>query len=177
MPAAQLRPTAIALRDTQTLLLLHPPMAELTREVLRLMEGMGWPMTIFEGLRTAERQWTYFQKGRRARRPGESGVLIPGKGTWVPIDPVKRTGIVTNADGFVKLSNHQAKADGRGYAADCVFLIDGPDLDRDLDDPSWGDDHPWHVYGTLVEHLGGGKVRWLGRGPTLKDMPHIEWIG
>lgn len=166
MPTSALRTSVIAARDLARADTLYPPFREVVIEVLRLMELMGWPMTLWEALRTTEQQFAHFRKGRKLEH-----------GLWVPIDPVKRTGIVTNADGVEKRSNHQAKADGYGYAADCVFLVDGPDLDRDLDEPSWDDAHPWAVYGTLAEHLGGGKIHWLGRGPTLKDLVHIQWIG
>lgn len=142
-------------------------MAELVRDVLRAMELLGFPMTITDANRSQAQQFELFKKGRR---------FDPATHSWVPIDPVKRTGIVTNADGTEKRSNHQPKADGKGRAVDMVFLIDGPDNDGELETPSWAPNQPWHVYGTLAEHLGRGKVRWLGRGPTLVDMPHIEWV-
>ncbi len=177
MPTAILRPTAIALRDAEKLQFLHPPFAAFLRELLNAMETIGYPMTVWEGLRTAETQFGHFQKGRRQGQPGEPGAQwTSGHGIWVPIDPVHRTGIVTNADGGVKKSNHQAAADGKGRAADCVFLIDGADADTELDDPTWDESRPWGVYGALGEHLGGSHVRWLGRSPSLRDMPHFEWL-
>lgn len=177
MPQTALRPTNIAVRDAERLTLIHPPHAAVIREILRMMEIIGWPMTITAGVRTADEQFKLFQQGRRLGAITEPGAFQVGdKGIWVPIDPVRRTGIVTNADGFIKPSNHQPKADGRGRAVDCVFLIDGPDRDGELETPTWAADQPWHVYGTMGEHLGRGKIRWLGRGPTLVDMPHLEWI-
>lgn len=172
-----LRPTSIALRDAEKLQLIHPPMAQLCRDILGGMERIGYPMTVWEGLRTADQQFEHYKKGRRPGAAHEPGAeLIGDKGIWVPIDPVKKKGTVTNADGFVKRSNHQAKPDGKGRAADLIFLVDGVDLDLDLDDPSWAESHPWMLYGTLAEYLGGAKLRWLGRSPTIRDLPHIEWL-
>jgi peptidoglycan L-alanyl-D-glutamate endopeptidase CwlK len=149
-------------RDLLRLMGVHPMLREKVQRIMASLETLGFPMMVSAGVRTASEQFVLFKKGRR---------LETDSGLWVPIDPVKRTGIVTNVDGVIKRSNHQPKADGLGRACDCVFLVDGPDHDDELDTPSWDESHPWLVYGHAAEALG---LRWLGRGPTLRDMPHVE---
>jgi peptidoglycan L-alanyl-D-glutamate endopeptidase CwlK len=124
----------------------HPDLAAKVTRILDAMERLGFPMMVTEGLRTTERQQALYAQGR----------IAPGK-------------IVTFTDGVVKKSNHQAKADGFGYAVDCVFLVD---IDGDgPDDPSWAERHPWTLYGVMAEALG---LRWGGRFKTLVDRPHVE---
>ena len=147
-------------RDVARLMTVHALLRDKVGRIQAAMETLGFPMTVTAAVRTADEQFVLFKKGR-----------IQVNGIWVPIAPVNRMGIVTNADGFVKLSNHQPKDDGLGRACDCVFLVDGPDRDNELDTPSWNEAHPWLAYGHIAEALG---LRWLGRGPTLRDLPHIE---
>ena len=152
-------------RDQQRLSLIVPGLRDVIATTLDAMERLGFPMTVTAGARTAEEQFALYQKGRRKDEGG----------SWVPIMP-NRAGIVTNADGYDNRSNHQTKADGFGHAVDCVFLIDGPDRDGELDTPSWDEAHPWSLYGEMVEALGRRKVTWGGRWKTLKDLPHVEWV-
>lgn len=69
--------------------------------------------------------------------------------------------IVTDADGINTLSNHQ-----RGRAFDVAFLEDGA--------PSWAEQHPWGLLGTVGEALG---LSWGGRwtDPNRPDRPHFQW--
>lgn len=80
----------------------HPLLVEKIRRVLKAMDILGFPMVVFEGVRTTERQKELYAQGRT--KPGR---------------------IVTNADGVIKKSNHQVKEDGFGYAVDCVFIDNG----------------------------------------------------
>lgn len=118
----------------------HPRLIEKVKRILYAMAELGVPMLVTDGLRSDAQQQALFAKGRTA----------PGKK-------------VTNADGIRKRSNHQAKADGFGYAVDCCFLKDGQ--------PSWDNAHPWRLYGEAAKALG---LRWGGEWVGLPDRPHIE---
>lgn len=154
MPATR-TPTLLA-RDRQRLAGLHPDLIGQLLRILDAMDAYGFPMFVTHGVRTAEEQFALFQQGRRQ-----------DVGGWVPIDPATRAGIVTNADGYLKRSNHQARDDGYGHAADCAFIDDPDTLKVELYDPA----QPWDVYGGMGEHLG---LRWGGRWPGLRDRPHLE---
>jgi peptidoglycan LD-endopeptidase CwlK len=118
----------------------HPTLVEKVTRILYALAELGHPMLVTDGLRTDAEQVALYAKGRTA--PGPK---------------------VTNADGVRRRSNHQAKADGHGYAVDCCFLVDG--------NPSWDDAHPWRLYGEAAKALG---LRWGGEFVGLVDRPHIE---
>jgi peptidoglycan L-alanyl-D-glutamate endopeptidase CwlK len=82
--------------------LCHPVLIRRILRVLAAMDALGFPMTIVQGVRTAEYQHSLYEQGRTK----------PGK-------------IVTNCDGYEKKSNHQQKDDGYGHAIDCAFLTNG----------------------------------------------------
>ena len=117
---------------------LHPDLKSRLTKILAAMDALGFPMKVCQGLRTVEQQQALYAQGR----------TVPGK-------------IVTNCDGLLKKSNHQAQPDGFGYAADCCFL--GPDPFNDL--------HPWQVYGACAQALG---LKWGGQWKSLPDKPHVE---
>ena len=89
-------------RDLAKLAGVHPTLVGRVVKLLAAMEGLGHPMCVTDGVRTAAEQAALYAKGRTA----------PGR-------------IVTNADGVHTLSNHQPKADGYGHAVDCCFLLNG----------------------------------------------------
>ncbi len=120
---------------------LHPELIRRITLVLADMAAEGHPMRVCQGLRTTAQQQALYAQGRTA----------PGR-------------IVTNADGVVHKSNHQAAADGFGHAVDCCFLTD-----------PFGETQPWSRYGLHVEARG---LHW-GGGPDfaarhLLDRPHAE---
>jgi peptidoglycan L-alanyl-D-glutamate endopeptidase CwlK len=132
-------------RDRQRLVGVHPVLAKAVEAALDAMAAMGHPMFVVEGVRSLERQIALYAQGRT--RPGP---------------------IVTHCDGVRNPSNHQAKADGFGYAVDCAFV----------DDPStaaaetWDVDQPWRVYGEICKWFG---CVWGGDWPSRKiDRPHVE---
>lgn len=118
---------------------LHPRLLEKLDTVLAAMKTLGYPMKIVQGVRTTEQQQALYAQGRTA----------PGK-------------IVTNCDGVKNKSNHQPKADGFGYAADCAF--EGPE--------PFGENLPWRAYGACAVAVG---LVWGGdwKAP-LVDRPHVE---
>lgn len=80
----------------------HPRLVVAVHRILLSMGDLGFPMTVWSGVRTTAQQVALFEQGRTK----------PGK-------------IVTYLDGVQKTSNHQVKADGLGYAVDMVFLVNG----------------------------------------------------
>lgn len=100
----------------------------------------------FGGLRTAEDQNMLYQKGRE----------LPGS-------------IVTNTDGYIKKSNHQAKEDGLGHAFDIYAYVNGK--------ASWNGTH----LNAIAKHLQniaktkfGVVLEWGGDWSRFKDMPHFQ---
>ncbi len=122
----------------------HPTLVMRLKLVHAGMFSIGHPMRATEGLRTLGRQQELFAQGR----------TTPGK-------------IVTFRDGVTLVSNHQAKADGLGYAVDSCFLGPDPYLER-----TPGGARLWAAYGALVEAVGLG---WGGRYHSV-DMPHAELV-
>ena len=124
-------------RDRQRLIGVHPALVSALKSVFEEMEIQRAPMFVVEGVRTAERQADLYAKGRS----------IPGK-------------VVTYKDGVTHVSNHQAHADGQGYAVDCAFVDAEP----------FNADHPWETFGEALEAHG---MFWGGRW-KMADMPHAE---
>lgn len=108
-----------------------PELLEKVDRVLAAMASLGHPMRICQGVRTVAQQQALYAQGR----------TLPGK-------------IVTNADGLVKLSNHQG-----GRAIDCCFIADDP----------WSG--PWAAYGECGKAVG---LKWGGNFLALVDRPHLE---
>lgn len=122
------------------LLGVHPTLVAKVTRILNAMDALGFPMRVTDGVRTTEQQQALYAQGRTA--PGAK---------------------VTNADGVVRKSNHQAKADGFGHAVDCCFLVNGK--------PAWSDTLPWTLYGAMAQALG---LTWGGNWQSIKDRPHVE---
>lgn len=120
--------------------LVAPPLRDGIPKILTAMAALGYPMLVTDTLRTAEEQAALYAQGRTTPGP-----------------------IVTNADGIIKKSNHQAHSDGLGHAVDCAFLVNGQ--------PSWDARLPWKTYGACAEALG---FIWGGAWNSLHDLPHVE---
>ena len=103
---------------------------------------------VTQGLRTAKYQNELYQQGR-----------------------TKRGLKVTNADGYIKKSNHQMKTDGYGYAIDFVIL-NGKVLDWDTE--SKYEAVAKHILDT--GHKLGVNLEWGGNW-KFKDYPHIQIAG
>lgn len=85
----------------------HPALRDRVLRVAERLSARQMSFLITDGLRTFAEQDELFRKGRKLKN-----------GTWVPIDPVHRTGIVTNARGGH--SNHNY-----GLAIDSYPVISG----------------------------------------------------
>jgi len=135
-------------RTDRVLATVDPKLAVKVRMLLAQMSADGYPMMATDGNRTAEEQYALYIKGRFGN---------PGR-------------VVTNADGFVRKSNHQG-----GRAVDCTFLDlkekpHWPEPTRDAQGRITG---PWALYGKRAKALG---LRWGGDFKSMKggDCPHVE---
>jgi len=119
----------------------HPELVKRIQKVVNAMLDLGFLMRITDGVRTTEEQQALYAQGRT--KPGHK---------------------VTNCDGVLKKSNHQAKEDGYGHAVDCCFV-------DETGKPSWDARYPWHTYGACCEAVG---LVWGGNWQSLHDLPHAE---
>jgi peptidoglycan L-alanyl-D-glutamate endopeptidase CwlK len=131
---------ALATSRIEKLKGVHPQLIEAVKRILYAMNELGYHMVVTAGWRSAEDQAALYAKGR----------TLPGP-------------IVTHADGAVKTSNHQAKADGFGHAVDLAFVVNGL--------PSWDESLPWRLYGEMAKSQG---LVWGGDWTSIVDKPHIE---
>ena len=108
-----------------------------------MREEEGDPIKVCgKAVRTAEEQNALYMQSRKK----------PPTGPWA-----------TNADGYRKKSDHQAKKDGFGYAIDVCFQGPKP---FDLT-------HKWEAFGRRAKALG---LEWGGDW-LRKDRPHIALPG
>lgn len=135
-------------RNAERLIGQHPTIIATITVLLDVMDALGYPMIVTDGVRTAAQQKALFAQGR----------TVPGK-------------IVTYRDGTSAKSNHQPWADGFGHAVDCTFVVD-LDGDGDPTDPTWDEKRPWILYGTVAESQG---LSWGGRWKN-PDKPHVELL-
>lgn len=117
---------------------LHPTLVSKINAVLDVMAKAGHPMRVCQGLRTVAAQQALYAQGRTK----------PGK-------------IVTNCDGVLKKSRHQAASDGCGHAVDCAFNDADP----------FGIKQPWKLYGATVQAQG---LVWGGTFSSPVDLDHAE---
>lgn len=125
-------------KDEQKLRGVHPRLIESISVLLTQMATIGHPMRVAQGVRSTAEQQALYAQGRTAKGPK-----------------------VTNADGVLKKSNHQAKTDGFGHAVDLCFAAAEP----------FADEHPWLEMGVRAERLG---LKWGGRWVNFPDRPHVE---
>lgn len=111
---------------------------------------------ITNGVRTSAEQYALYCQGRT--------VLTDKKG-----NKLKK---VTNCDGITKKSNHQAKADGFGYAIDIAII--NPNNPKEI---IWND---IAIYTKVANHIlkivkeQGVNLEWGGNWKSFKDYPHFE---
>ena len=118
----------------------HPKLKQRVTAVIAALADRGLEVVITQGVRSAAQQRALYAQGRT--RPGK---------------------IVTNCDGVVKVSNHQPKDDGYGYAVDLAWRGSQGDI-------TW--EGPWDTLGLMAEAYG---LRWGGRWKTtFPDRPHLE---
>lgn len=116
----------------------HPELKWRVRKLVEALAHEGLTLLLTQGVRSAAQQQALYALGR----------FKPGK-------------VVTNCDGLVRVSNHQAKADGYGYAVDVAWRNGKGEV-------TW--DGPWETLGTLAAAHGliwGGTWKW-------KDLCHLE---
>ena len=116
----------------------HPDLKARVVTLIATLEQQGLDLVLTQGVRSVAQQQALFAQGRSK----------PGK-------------IVTNCDGLVKVSNHQPKADGYGYAVDVAWRIDGV--------ITW--EGPWYRLGVLAAEHG---LVWGGSWLNFPDRPHLE---
>ena len=121
----------------------HPKLVSLMHEAIKQSPHT---FIISQGVRTAEYQNELYQQGRTK----------PGK-------------IVTNADGYNRKSNHQAKSNGLGHAVDIAVIVDGKAEWNDLTKYKEVGEHICKVAQEM-----GISISWGGRWKKFKDYPHFE---
>ncbi|WP_064608612.1 M15 family metallopeptidase [Streptobacillus moniliformis] len=125
---------------------IHPKLIRLMEKVIA---NSPYDFKITQGLRTAEYQNQLYQQGRTV------------KGS-----------IVTNCDGYIKKSNHQAKSSGYGHAIDiCLYIPNEKDIKKLYDVSKL----------TAIANVfkkyaidRGLNVSWGGDWKSFKDYPHFE---
>lgn len=133
-------------RSLSSLKGVHPDLVKIIRKAV---EESPVDFTITSGARTTAQQKKLYAQGRTA----------PGKR-------------VTNADGIRNKSNHQAKADGYGYAVDLYPYYDGSVRVHESDVPEKLGLIAIHIKATAA--CFGCTVEWGGDWKSLKDYPHFE---
>ena len=133
-------------RSLTTLIGVHPDLVKVMREAIK---DTPIDFTITDGGRTTEMQKALYAKGRTS----------PG-------------GKVTNADGVIKKSNHQAKSDGYYHAVDLYPYINGK-----ID---FNDEHgKLNVIAAHIKFIArklGVKIGWGGDWKGSWDKPHFELL-
>ena len=132
-------------RSLDTMVGVNPDLVKVIKEAI---VNSPFDFLITQGLRTAKYQNELYQQGR-----------------------TKRGLKVTNADGYIKKSNHQMKIDGFGYAIDFAVL-DKATIDWDTESK----------YKAVAKHILdtghklGIALEWGGDW-KFKDYPHIQLKG
>jgi peptidoglycan L-alanyl-D-glutamate endopeptidase CwlK len=121
----------------------HPQLREVVEKAIT---NSPVDFTVASGVRTVDEQAALYAQGRT--KPGA---------------------VVTNADGYIKKSSHQPKADGYGYAVDLYAYIGGRVQYGDVESLTRIARHVKQQAQAL-----GYTVEWGGDWKTLKDYPHFE---
>lgn len=139
-------------QSLNSLLGVHPDLGRLMTEAIK---DTPVDFTITDGGRTAAMQHALWQKGRDAH----GKVINPSQ-------------VVTNADGYIKKSNHQVKADSYYAAVDLYPFVNGK-----IDFNDKGNNLPIiaaHIKATAK--CLGIKIRWGGDWKGSWDKPHFELV-
>lgn len=143
-------PTArVHVPSTRDLGLLAPGIAQQARTVLELMRADGHDPIVFETLRTRERVWYLFGKGRTAAQCRVASV--PETYAW----PDCPDGIVTKANRL------EDTVHAYGLAFDVISAS-----------RRWG--APAAFWSSLERACQQVGLFWAGRWPTLPDRPHCQ---
>ena len=135
----------LSARSLNTMVGVNP---DLVRVIKAAINDSPFDFMITQGVRSAKYQNTLYQQGRTVR-----GLKV------------------TNADGYIKKSNHQTKVDGYGYAIDFVIL-NGKVLD-------WDTESKYQAVAKHILEVGhklGVNLEWGGDW-RFKDYPHIQLAG
>jgi peptidoglycan L-alanyl-D-glutamate endopeptidase CwlK len=125
----------------------HPELQARVKALIATLAAQGLELVLTQGVRSVAQQQALYAQGR----------YKPGK-------------IVTNCDGVVKVSNHQPKADGYGYAVDVAWRTASGVI-------TW--EGPWETLGQAAEAqrlIWGGHFRVIKDGKLVSwpDLPHLE---
>ena len=132
-------------RSLDTMVGVNPNLVKVIKEAIATSP---YDFMITQGVRSAKYQNTLYQQGRTIK-----GLKV------------------TNADGYIKKSNHPRKIDGFGYAIDFVIL-NGKVLDWDTEEKY--EAAARHILET--GHKLGVNLEWGGDW-KFKDYPHIQLKG
>ena len=132
-------------RSLNTMVGVHPELVKVIKEAIATSP---YDFMITQGVRSAKYQNELYQQGRT--KPGTK---------------------VTNADGYIKKSNHQMKVDGLGYAIDFAVLYKAT---IDWDTESKYEAVARHILET--GHKLGIALEWGGNWKFI-DYPHIQIAG
>ena len=135
-------------RSLDTMVGVNPNLVKVIKEAI---VNSPFDFMITQGVRTAKYQNELYQQGR-----------------------TKRGLKVTNADGYIKKSNHQMKVDGYGYAIDFVIMDKTKKDGFDWDTESKYEAVAKHLL--EVGHKLGIDLEWGGDW-RFKDYPHIQIAG
>ena len=132
----------------------HP---NLVRVAHRAIQITSQDFVVTEGVRTKERMWEVYGKGRTVAECAAKGVPAKyakpkeAKVTWLS-NPLS--------------SNHRAMADGYGHAIDVVpYPVD------------WDDDKKFHAIAKAMKQAAaelGVRISWGGDWTKNRDLPHFE---
>ena len=123
----------------------------LVRVIKEAIATSPFDFMVTQGLRTAKYQNELYQQGRTKK-----GIKV------------------TNADGYIKKSNHQMKVDGYGYAID--FAIYDTSKEGNID---WDNEDKYKAVAKHILEVGhklGVNLEWGGDW-KFKDFPHIQLAG
>lgn len=135
----------------------HPVLRERVQQLAAALAARQMDFLITDGMRTFEEQDALFRKGRK---------LV--NGMWVPIDPVHKTGIVTNAR--AGRSNHNY-----GLAIDSYPVISGRVYTEIPPHASSEFRQRFNAIQTAIGEEGERvNLAWGGRWSNPYDPPHLQ---